>query len=252
MPRTDLSRSLVVVLDDYRKRMSTPIVMSKTLVVVLEDYRRKKLPPPLPKNKKEKGKRTRREPNELNRDYYQRNRERIQAQRKEYRQRNLKKCRAQDRASSQRYWQNSQGAERQKEYRRKNCDALNERRREHRRKHRDAINRAEREYRLNHRDAFNERRRERYRREKLLAARSEVPMTSCDCGLCLVCGGFETESRGHGVTIPRSDPVEALERLLDRMDASTVCSDTSFEVDPPLEEELERLLNEASSDERDS
>ena len=73
--------------------------------------------------------------------------------------------------------------------------------------------------------------------------------------------GFETESWGHGFTISRSDPVEALERLLDEEDAclldkeddaSTVYSDTSFEVDPRLEEELERLLNEASSDEGDS
>ena len=46
-----LSKNLVVVLDDYRKRMSTPV--TKTLVVVLEDYR-KKLPAPPPKNKKRK------------------------------------------------------------------------------------------------------------------------------------------------------------------------------------------------------
>ena len=52
--------------------------------------------------------------------------------------------------------------------------------------------------------------------------------------------------------ISRSDSVETLERLLDKMDASTVCSDDSSEVDPRLEEELKRLLNEASSDEGDS
>ena len=57
-----LSKNLVVVLGDYRKRMSTPV--TKTLVVVLEDYR-KKLPTPPPKNKNKRKKRTRREHNEL-------------------------------------------------------------------------------------------------------------------------------------------------------------------------------------------
>ena len=38
-----------------------------------------------------------------------------------------------------------------------------------------------------------------------------------------------------------------MERRLDRLEAA--CSDTSSEVDPCLEEELERLLNETSSDE---
>ena len=65
-----------------------------------------------------------------------------------------------------------------------------------------------------------------------------------------MCGGFETKSWSRGFTIPRSDPVEAVERLLDRMeeDASTVCSDTSSEVDPRLEEELECMLKESPSD----
>ena len=38
-----------------------------------------------------------------------------------------------------------------------------------------------------------------------------------------------------------------MERRLDRLEAA--CSDTSSEVDPGLEKELERLLNETSSDE---
>ena len=73
--------------------------------------------------------------------------------------------------------------------------------------------------------------------------------TPCDCGLCLACGGFETESWSCSVVVPRSDPLETLERRLDRLDA---CSDTSSEVDPGLEEELERVLNETSADETDS
>ena len=241
-----LSKSLVVVLDDYRKRMSTPV--TKTLVVVLEDYRLKKTLDP-PKNEKRKTR------NERCRNYYQRNRERIRAQRKEYRRRNLKKCRAQDRASSQRYWRNSQGVERQKEYRRKNRDALNERRREHRRQDRDAINRAEREYQRRHRETYNQRKRvanRLYYWMKRIATRAEVPTTPCDCGLCLACGGFETESWSRSVVVPHSDPLETLERRLDRLDAFTACSDTSSEVDPRLEEEMERVLNEASSDEGDS
>ena len=265
-----LSKSLVVVLDDYRKRMSTPVTM--TLTVVLDDYRLKKLPTPPPNNGKRKTR------NELRRDRYQRNRERIRAQRKEYRQRNLEKCRAQERASRQRYWQKNRGslkekltgqskkhaAELQKEWRRKNRDAinerrreqrrtnrdaLNERRREHRRQHPDAINRAEREYRRKHRETYNRRKR-LYYWMKRIATRAEVPTTTpCDCGLCLACGGFETESWSRSVVVPRSDPLEILERRLDRLDA---CSDTSSEVDPGLEEELERVLNETSSDEAES
>ena len=77
----------------------------------------------------------------------------------------------------------------------------------------------------------------------------EAVVAPCDCGLCLACGGFETESWSRSVVVPRSDPLETLERRLDRMDAS---SDTSSEVDPRLEEELERVLNESSSDEADS
>ena len=53
----------------------------------------------------------------------------------------------------------------------------------------------------------------------------------------------------YRVVVPRSDPLETLERRLDRMDAFTACSDTSSEPDPGLEKELERVLNEASSDE---
>ena len=228
--------------------------------------------------------------NERFRNYYQLNRERIRAQRKEYRQRNLEKCRMQDRATSQRYRQSSQGAECEKEYQRKNrnaikerrrghpekrCvergkewrrknrdvinerhreqrrtnrDALNERRREHRRQHRDAINRAEREYRRKHRDAINQRKRGPERLNYWMK-KIEAVVAPCDCGLCLACGGFENESWSRSVVVPRSDPLEVLERRLDRMDA---CSDTSSEVDPRLEEELERVLNEPSSDEADS
>ena len=253
--------------------------MTKTLTVVLEDYRLKKLPTSPPKNEK------RNAHNERCRNYYQLNRERIRAQRKEYRQKNLKKCRVQDRASSQRYRQSSQGVECEKEYRRKNrnerrrghpekrCvelqkewrrknrdvvnerrreqrrtnrNALNERRREHRRQHRDVINRVECEYRRKHRETYNQKERVRYWMKRI-AARAEVPISPCDCGLCLACGGFETESWSHNVVVPRSDPLEAMERRLDQLE--TAWSDTSSEVDPALEKELERLLNETSSDE---
>ena len=180
--------------------MSTPV--TKTLVVVLEDYRKKKLPTPPPKNKEKIKTKT----DYYRQDYYQRNRERIRAQRKECRQRNLEKYRARERERTSRRRQNSRGAQRQKEWRSKNCEVINERRRQHR----DAI-------------------------------------TPCDCGLCLACGGYETESWSRRVVVPRSDPLEAMERRLDRLEAA--CSDTSSEVDPRLEEELERLLNETSSDE---
>ena len=176
--------------------------MTKTLVVVLEDYRKKKLPTPPPKKK------IKTKTDYYRRDYYQRNRERIRAQRKECRQKNLEKYRARERERTSRRRQNSRGAQRQKEWRRKNRDVINERRRQHR----DAI-------------------------------------TPCDCGLCLTCGGYETESWSRRVVVPRSDPLEAMERGLDRLEAA--CSDTSSEVDPGLEKELERLLNETSSDEAD-
>ena len=174
--------------------------MTKTLTVVLEDYRKKKLPTPPPKKK------IKTKTDYYRRDYYQRNRERIQAQRKECRQKNLEKYRARERERTSRRRQNSRGAQRQKEWRRKNRDVVNERRRQHR----DAI-------------------------------------TPCDSGLCLTCGGYETESWSRRVVVPRSDPLEAVERRLDRLEAA--CSDTSSEVDPRLEKELERLLNETSSDE---
>ena len=212
-----------------------------------------------------------RQKNERCRNYYQLNRERIRAQRKEWRQKNLEKCRAQNRASSQRYRQSLQGhpkkhcVELQKEWRRKNRDvvnerrreqrrtnreALNEKRREHRRQHRDVINRAECEYRRKHRETSNQKKRVRYWM-KQIAARAEEPTTSpCDCGLCLTCGGYETESWSHNFIVPRSDPLEVMERRLDQLE--TTWSDTSSEVDPALEKELERLLNETSSDEADS
>ena len=85
---------------------------------------------------------------------------------------------------------------------------------------------------------------------KRIAARAEVPTSPCDCGLCLTCGGYETESWSHNVIVPRSDPLEVMERRLDQLE--TTWSDTSSEVDPALEKELERLLNETSSDEADS
>ena len=207
--------------------------------------------------------------NERCRNYYQLNRERIRAQRKECRQKNLEKYRAQDRARIQRYRQRLQGVEKrcvelQKEWRRKNRDvvnerlrerrrtnreALNEKRREHRRQHRDVINRAECEYRRKHRETSNRKKRVRYWMKRI-AARAEVPTSPCDCGLCLTCGGYETESWSHNVIVPRSDPLEVMERRLDQLE--TTWSDTSSEVDPALEKELERLLNETSSDEADS
>ena len=207
--------------------------------------------------------------NERCRNYYQLNRERIRAQRKECRQKNLEKYRAQERARIQRYRQRLQGVEKrcvelQKEWRRKNRDvvnerlrerrrtnreALNEKRREHRRQHRDVINRAECEYRRKHRETSNRKKRVRYWMKRI-AARAEVPTSPCDCGLCLTCGGYETESWSHNVIVPRSDPLEVMERRLDQLE--TTWSDTSSEVDPALEKELERLLNETSSDEADS
>ena len=208
--------------------------------------------------------------NERCRNYYQLNRERILAQRKECRQKNLEKYRAQSRARIQRYRQRLQGhpkkrcVELQKEWRRKNRDvvnerlrerrrtnreALNEKRREHRRQHRDVINRAECEYRRKHRETSNRKKRVRYWMKRI-AARAEVPTSPCDCGLCLTCGGYETESWSHNVIVPRSDPLEVMERRLDQLE--TTWSDTSSEVDPALEKELERLLNETSSDEADS
>ena len=207
--------------------------------------------------------------NERCRNYYQLNRERIRAQRKECRQKNLEKYRAQSRARIQRYRQRLQGVEKrcvelQKEWRRKNRDvvnerlreqrrtnreALNEKRREHRRQHRDVINRAECEYRRKHRETSNQKKRVRYWMKRI-AARAEVPTSPCDCGLCLTCGGYETESWSHNVIVPRSDPLEVMERRLDQLE--TTWSDTSSEVDPALEKELERLLNETSSDEADS
>ena len=203
--------------------------------------------------------------NERCRNYYQLNRERIRAQRKECRQKNLEKCRAQSRARIQRYRQRLQGVEKrcvelQKEWRRKNRDvvnerlrerrrtnreALNEKRREHRRQHRDVINRAECEYRRKHRETSNQKKRVRYWMKRI-AARAEVPTSPCDCGLCLTCGGYETESWSHNVIVPRSDPLEVMERRLDQLE--TTWSDTSSEVDPALEKELERLLNEADSE----
>ena len=207
--------------------------------------------------------------NERSRNYYQLNRERILAQRKECRQKNLEKYRAQERARIQRYRQRLQGVEKrcvelQKEWRRKNRDvvnerlreqrranreALNEKRREHRRQHRDVINRAEREYRRKHRETSNQKKRVRYWMKRI-AARAEVPTSPCDCGLCLTCGGYETESWSHNFIVPRSDPLEVMERRLDQLE--TTWSDTSSEVDPALEKELERLLNETSSNEADS
>ena len=72
--------------------------------------------------------------------------------------------------------------------------------------------------------------------------------------------GYETESWSRRVVVPRSDPLEAMERRLNQLDPleamerrldrlEAACSDTSSEVDPDLEKELERLLNETSSDE---
>ena len=75
----------------------------------------------------------------------------------------------------------------------------------------------------------------------------EAVVAPCDCGLCLACVGYETESWSRCVVVPRSDPLEAMERRLDQLE--TAWSDTSSEVDPALEKELERLLNETSSDE---
>ena len=221
--------------------------------------------------------------NERCRNYYQLNRERFLAQRKEWRQKNLERCRAQSRASSQRYRQKNEKRnahnercrnyyqlnrerflaqrkewrrknrdvvnERRREQRRTNREALNEKRREHRRQHRDVINRAECEYRRKHRETSNQKKRVRYWM-KQIAARAEVPTSPCDCGLCLTCGGYETESWSHNFIVPRSDPLEVMERRLDQLE--TTWSDTSSEVDPALEKELERLLNETSSDEADS
>ena len=123
---------------------------------------------------------------------------------------------------------------------------------QHRREHRDAISRSEREYRRRHCETYNQKKRgpgRLYYWMKKIETLAGVPTTPCDCGLCLVCGGFETESWSRGFIVPRSDPIETLELRLDRMDAFTACWDTSSELDPRLEEELARVLNEASSDE---
>ena len=186
-----LSKSLVVVLDDYRKRMSTP--MTKTLVVVLEDYR-KKLPTPPLRNKKRLAENTMNfvetiikeigNGSEPNKKSIEKGIWKSVERKTEHRANTigrihevLKNETSGDVKTATPSTRDVKGSQknalpntkksgdvrtampstRRQEQRRTNRDALNERRREHRRKHRDAINRVEREYRRRHRETCNQR-----------------------------------------------------------------------------------------------
>ena len=150
--------------------------------------------------------------NQRNREYYQRNRDRILSERKEYRQRNLEKFRERKRQADRQYYDN---------YRQRNREKIRER---------------DRRFYVNHRARRNQQNRECYQRKRD-GQRDET--RDCDCGLCLVCGGFATVSWSSRFELPEVD----LEGLDQRCHSE---SDTSSLVDPQLVEELERMLNEPS------
>ena len=154
--------------------------------------------------------------NQRNREYYQRNRDRILSERKEYRQRNLEKFRERKRQADRQYYDNNKAR-----YRQRNREKIRER---------------DRRFYANHRARRNQQNRECYQRKRD-GQRDET--RDCDCGLCLVCGGFATVSWSSRFELPEVD----LEGLDQRCHSE---SDTSSLVDPQLVEELERMLNEPS------
>ena len=90
-------------------------------------------------------------------------------------------------------------------------------------------------------------------KERVLEKKTKQKKRNCDCGLCLVCGGFLAASWSSKFDYLFERPEVDLEDL-DRRCRSG--SDTSSLVDPQLVEELERRLNEPSecldlSDEED-
>ena len=86
-------------------------------------------------------------------------------------------------------------------------------------------------------------------KERVLEKKTKEKKRNCDCGLCLVSGGFIAASSSSKFDYLLEGP-EDLEDL-DRRCRSE--SDNSSLVDPQLVEELERMLNEPSecSDEED-
>ena len=93
--------------------------------------------------------------------------------------------------------------------------------------------------------ASRQRKRDRQRgeireKERVLKKKTREKKRNCECGLCLVCGGFIAASWSSKFDYLLEGP-EDLEDL-DRRCRSE--SDTSSLVDPQLVEELERMLNE--------
>ena len=268
--------NLVVVLKDYRKKDTLQCRLKE------KEYRQRNREKILVQ-KREYRQRNREKIRTQKEEYYERNRERILVQKREYRQRNREKIRTQRkeyRQRNQRVKETKRNADRR--YRSINRERRNQRNREYYHRNRDRIltqrnqrvketkRNADRRYRADNRERRNQQNREYYRRNRdcLLTRakarkrrkRDEIrekervleEKTNCDCGLCLVCGGFSTTSWSSKFDY-------LLERPEDLEDLDRRCrseSDTSSLVDPQLVEELERMLNEPSecsdlSDEED-
>ena len=222
------------------------------LVVVLKDYRKKDTP----QCRREVDKR------QKNRLYYQRNRDRILAQREEYRQKDPEHFRVKETKRKREYRPRNRDRVRaaQNEYRQRNLEKIRERERRLYANNRSRRNQRSREYYQQNRDCILTREKAR-RQRKRDVQRGEIrekervleKKRNCDCGLCLVCGGFTAASWSSKFDYLLERSEVNLEDL-DRRCRSE--SDTSSLVDPQLVEELERMLNEPSecwdlSDEED-
>ena len=238
----------------HRKVKRPEKIQLVNLVVVLKDYRKKDTPQcrrdRFLAREKEYRQRNREKILAQKKEYRQRNREKILVQKKEYRQRNREKVLAQD-----------------KEYYRRNRDRLLAQRKECRQRNRqidlekirERKRNADRQFSDNNRARRNQQNREYYQRnrDRILTRvkankqrkrdrqRGEIreKKRNCDCGLCLVCGGFMAASWSSKFDYLFKRPEVDLEDL-DRRCRSE--SDTSSLVDPQLVEELERMLNEPS------
>ena len=229
--------NLVVVLKDYRKEGQC----DRNRLLARErnrKYRERNLEK-IQAQRKEDYQRDREKIQAQRREHYHRNRDRLLALRRDYLQRNREHVRVQDN-------------KRNRQYRKRNREKIRARKKEEYWQNREKILLRLKVYYQQNREkirALGNKRNRKYR-AKVRQQRNrgeEKEKIDCDCGLCLVCGGFTAASWASKFD-------DFFEDHEDRQCCSE--SDTSSLVDPQLVEELERMLNEPSecselSDEED-
>ena len=226
---------------------------------------------------KKKQKESREAARERHRLYYQKHKERLRETKRVYRRNNKEKCALQKREyrkqnrelhkeASRRYYQNHKERvlKTHEKWRANNKDRVNAYAREYYYEHQEVEKEGSRRYYHDHREQRNEaKKRWRVDNRKDSGRPVPPPLPSCDCGLCLSCGGWAVTWKPdwharlkawstQGPDSAEDQPVAELEDLpmdILESEAETLSTASTSEIESELGDRLETLFADESDSE---